>query len=193
MDKKKESEGARADTGAFHFGDVEANAVYIFGEIDPEWVCPDVIVPLLEYAHCDDPLEIYVNTPGGIPHPALTVAEIIDRLTIPTTVILLGEVCSAGFLLAVAGANNPHVETVAFPSTRAMWHVPRIISGSGEVPLHEIQDFVSDTIVIEQYMKDYILSHSSISQELLEEQSNRTDWWLGSEDLLKLGIIDRVL
>lgn len=180
--------------GSLHFGNEEANAVYIFGDLEADAVYPDVIIPLLEFEHSEEPLEIYVSTLGGDPHSALTIAEIIDRLTVPTTLILMGEVASAGFIIAVSGASNPNVETVAFPSIRAMWHWPRIYATKESLtPWHEYQDYADDTQSFNTYLADYIVSHTSMTKDMLYTSCDRRDWWLNANDLIEYGIIDRIV
>lgn len=192
MDNEHKEKVPAPETVPFHFGSEDANSVYIFGDID-ETVYGEIIIPMLQYSHENKPLEIYVNTDGGDPVTAMTVGHIIDRLTIPTTIILMGDVCSAGFLIAVAGNANPNVETVAFPSTRLMWHKGYATGHFEHMQIHEIEDFAAHCARFDKDTLAYIAEHTVLTPEDVIMNAERKDWWLDTGEMVALGIIDRIL
>lgn len=170
-------------------GNPDANSIFIWGEIDED-LYYSAVQELIDCSQIDCPIDIFISTPGGSLRVARAIADIIERLQVPTTIYLMGEVCSAGFLIPLAGYKNPNVYRVALPSSRAMWH-----SGEVNIPgmtYHQVSDWWGFQEKDRIENNQYIFEHSNISEEVLE-QMFRCEYYLFPEDMVKYGIVDEIL
>ena len=168
-----------------------ANRRIILNEEVTSSLVETVILPLLEMDSdgSGKPIEIILSTPGGTIFDGLVLCDIIDRLKTPTTIRVLGYAYSMGGVFLLAGFNNPNVKKVCYPFSTALLH-------GGETYLSGSSNSVKDTFKfhdkMESKIKDYILSHSKITADEYEKME-RTEWYMTSEDMLRLGLVDEIL
>ena len=136
-----------------------------------------------------EPIEIILSSPGGSLYDGFVLADIIDRLKTPTTIIVMGYAFSMGSIILMSGYSNPNVRKVCYPSSTALIH-------SGSTYLEGTANTVKDTFQFNQRMEErvkrYILSHSHMTEQEYEKME-RYEWYLLSEDMLRLGLVDEVL
>lgn len=166
----------------------DANQVFIWGEIDDSML-KSVVEPLIICSVADCPLEIYISTPGGYIRVAMVIADIIEKLRIPTTIYVMGELASAGFVIPLAGYSNPNVYRIALPSSRALWHSGEIEMG---MSFHQACDYIDFQKDESLRIEDYIKSHSKMSKEMIRECFRR-EYWMLPEEMLELEIVDEIL
>lgn len=163
----------------------------IFGDICRE-MSDEIIIPLIQCIKQKTPAEIYLSSPGGDPMPALMLVDIIDRAESNVDIFLMGEVCSSGFLISLAGYNNEHVHKYAYPSSRVMWHSGSMCFEECEIPYPMLQQHMDYHNKNWDHMCEYILSHSKMTKEHLEECAV-IDKWMFPDEMLELGIVDEIL
>lgn len=150
-----------------------------------------VILPLIDMDNdgTGEPIEIILSSPGGSLYDGFVLADIIDRLKTPTTIIVMGYAFSMGSIILMSGYSNPNVRKVCYPSSTALIH-------SGSTYLEGTANTVKDTFQFNQRMEErvkrYILNHSHMTEQEYEKME-RYEWYLLSEDMLRLGLVDEVL
>lgn len=192
MTKKNEVDMSE-DTGVASTQEefVESYSIYLVGPITSDTI-ETTAIPLLELIRDKTPVDFYLSTIGGEIPPAMLIADIIDRCSAPLNIYLLGEVVSAGFLIALAGYNNDNVKTYAYPSTALMWH-SGMIEGMTTSPVHSLCEYSQFTADQWEREKEFIAAHSKLTVEQIHEECWRTDRWFYPNELLELGIIDEIL
>ncbi len=150
-----------------------------------------VALPLLKMDKdgTNEPIELILNTLGGSVLDGLYLLDIIDNMKTPLTITIPGYACSMGFLIACSGFNNPGVTKRCYPFTVGMSH-----DGSLSVQGQQgtVRDYMEFNTRMEQKQKDYVLSHSNITEEDYDSWE-RKDKWFTSEQLLELGVVDYII
>jgi ATP-dependent Clp protease protease subunit len=136
-----------------------------------------------------EPIEIIVDSYGGYIYHGLALISLIEQLkeegyTIITTVQSVA--MSMGVMISLTGSIRQ-----ASRHTRFMFHQPS--SGTwGE--LEKQQRDVKETEALWVKMKEIIIKYTSITDEQLENMKDRCfDWYLWSDEALKLNVIDKIL
>ncbi len=132
-------------------------------------------------------INIYLNTLGGDIYSGFAFVSVLERLKTKTTIHIVGMAASMGALIAMA--KSPKLKVVC-----DKWSVGLIHSGSQymEGTTHAVRDTFKFSERYEAKIKEYILSHTNITEEIYKE-IERQEFWMDAEDMLKYGIVDEIL
>ena len=129
------------------------------------------------------PIKIFINSDGGYVATVLHVIDMIHLSKTPVYTIGMGRVYSAGGLLLMAGHKR-----YIFPHTSCLIHD----GSSGAIgSIGKMIDNLEFTKELEK-IKQYILSSTRITEEIYD-QNYRRDWFMFSEEIIKLGIADEIV
>lgn len=154
---------------------------------------------LLEYAtlpfmemdsdSSNSPIEIIVSTVGGEIYSGFNLVDQIEKSKSPVTIHIMSMAASMGILIAMAGKNNPNVRTVCHPFSVGLLH-----SGSQymEGSAHAVRDTFDFSQHYEEKIRDYILSHTNIDENLYDK-IERKEYWMDADEMVRLGIVDEIL
>ena len=132
------------------------------------------------------PIEIYIDSYGGSVYQCLGLIDIIDKSKTPVHTIVSGCAISCGFLLLISGHKR-----FAYKNSTLMYHQ---LSSGKYGTLQEIEESVEELKRLNKLLKNHTLKRTKISKEKLKEcHTNKLDWYITSEDALKLEIIDEIL
>lgn len=130
------------------------------------------------------PIKIFINSDGGYVATVLHVIDMIHLSKTPVYTIGMGRVYSAGGLLLMAGHKR-----YIFPHTSCLIHD----GFSGAIgSIGKMIDNLEFTKELEKRIKQYILSSTRITEEIYD-QNYRRDWFMFSEEIIKLGIADEIV
>ena len=130
------------------------------------------------------PIKIFMNSDGGYVATVLHVIDMIHLSKTPVYTIGMGRVYSAGGLLLMAGHKR-----YIFPHTSCLIHD----GSSGAIgSIGKMIDNLEFTKELEKRIKQYILSSTRITEEIYD-QNYRRDWFMFSEEIIKLGIADEIV
>lgn len=130
------------------------------------------------------PIKIFINSDGGYVATVLHVIDMIHLSKTPVYTIGMGRVYSAGGLLLMAGHKR-----YIFPHTSYLIHD----GSSGAIgSIGKMIDNLEFTKELEKRIKQYILSSTRITEEIYD-QNYRRDWFMFSEEIIKLGIADEIV
>jgi len=132
------------------------------------------------------PIKIFINSDGGCLTSVLNFINLIKLSKTPVFTIAMAKVYSSGGLLLMSGHKN---KRFIFPDTTCLIH-----NGSTGAygDTGKVMDNLEFTQKLEERVKKYILSNTTISIEQYEKNYRR-DWWLFSEDCIALNIADRII
>lgn len=135
------------------------------------------------------PIEIIISTIGGEIYSGFNFVDQIEKAKSPVTIHIMSMAASMGFLIAMAGKNNPNVKTVCHPFSVGLLH-----SGSQymEGSAHAVKDTFDFSQHYEEKIKDYILSHTKIDENLYDK-IERKEYWMDADEMLRLGIVDEII
>ena len=135
------------------------------------------------------PIEIIISTVGGEIYSGFNFVDQIEKAKSPVIIHIMSLAASMGFLIAMAGKNNPNVKTICHPFSVGLLHSgSQFMSGSA----HAVKDTFDFSQHYEEKIKDYILSHSKIDAALYEKVE-RKEYWMDADEMKRLGIIDEII
>ena len=136
---------------------------------------------------------IIENIPGVEPISGLdyawNIVDQIEKAKSPVTIHIMAMAASMGFLIAMAGKNNPNVKTVCHPFSVGLLH-----SGSQymEGSAHAVKDTFDFSQHYEEKIKNYILTHTKIDDDLYDK-IERKEYWMDADEMKRLGIVDEII
>ena len=150
-----------------------------------------VILPLLQMDNdgTNEPIKIIISTPGGSVYDGIVLCDVIDNLKCPTEVVVITYAYSMGSLILMAGYNNPNVTKKCYKHSTALIHGGSLYF---EGNASNVRDQFRFNEEFENKIKEYMLSHSKITEEEYEK-FNKKEWYMTSEDMLKYGLVDEVI
>lgn len=167
------------------------NRKIIINEQIGDGLLETAILPFMEMNEdgTGKPIEIIITTPGGEIYSGFNFVDQIENAKVPVTIHIMSMAASMGFLIAMAGKNNPNVKTVCHPFSVGLLH-----SGSQymEGSVHAVKDTFNFSQHYEEKIKKYILSHSKIDEDLYEKVE-RKEYWMDADEMLRLGIVDEII
>jgi len=150
-----------------------------------------VCLPLLEMDNDDSGKEINIllNSVGGQVHNGLFLCDLITKLKTKTTITVMAYAYSMGSLIIMAGFNNPNVTVKCYPFSTALIH-----SGSTylEGTTTQVKDYFKFSEKYELKIKNFILSHTKITEDQYEKMS-RYEWYMTSEEMLEYGLVNEII
>ena len=152
-----------------------------------------VIIPLIDMDNdgSGKPIEIILNTLGGEVYTGFALVDAIENLKSPTVIRIVGTALSMGIYLAMAGHNNPNVTTVCNKYSVGLIHAGTvgygIMDSNAAKDVSKFNERYEETIV-----KDFVFTHSNITPEKYEEIERR-EYYMTANEMLELGIVDKIL
>jgi ATP-dependent Clp protease protease subunit len=134
-------------------------------------------------------IEIIIDSYGGyIYHGLALISKILSLrdkgYKIITTVNSVA--MSMGFMILLVGS-----ERRGLRHSRVMCHQPN--SGTWGT-LQEMEESLEETTVLWNRLKELIIKHTDITDAQLEDiKLRKYDWFMWSEEALKLGVIDKII
>ena len=173
-----------------YYKQLKDRKIIINDQIDSS-IVETVMIPLLEMDNdgTGKPIEIIISTVGGEIYSGFNLVDQIEKAKSPVTIHIMSMAASMGFLIAMAGKNNPNVKTVCHPFSVGLLH-----SGSQymEGSAHAVKDTFDFSQHYEEKIKSYILTHTKIDENLYEK-IERKEYWMDADEMKRLGIVDEII
>jgi ATP-dependent Clp protease protease subunit len=161
--------------------------VLVFGAIDDK-VARDVTGRLLALANDPQPIDVYVNSPGGHVESGDTIHDMIRFVdaTAPVRVIGTGWVASAGALIFLAGART---RRFCLPNTRFLLHQPM---GGVRGPASDISIEANEIIKMRERINRIIARETDQPLEKVQRDTDR-NYWMSAEEAVAYGMVSRII
>lgn len=168
---------------------MKERVVFFTGPVETN-MCNVMIAQLLflEAENPEQPISMYINSPGGSVYDGLGVYDVMQYIKCPVYTFVTGMAASMGSFIAQAGEPG---HRYLLPRAITMIHQPS--SGSrGKVSDIEIDYFESKRI--KEQMTELYVKHNSrgVSYERFVELMDR-DKWLTAPQALELGLADQIV
>jgi ATP-dependent Clp protease protease subunit len=161
--------------------------VLIFGAIDDK-LARDVTGRLLALAADAEPIDVYINSPGGHVESGDTIHDMIrfvDAIA-PVRVIGTGWVASAGALIFLGGAKE---RRFCLPNTRFLLHQPM---GGVRGPATDINIEAIEIIKMRERINRIIARETGQPPEKIERDTDR-NYWMSAEEAVTYGMVTRII
>ena len=136
-----------------------------------------------------EPIRIDIGSYGGTIYDGLELISLIESLKekgYKITTVVTSYAMSMGQSIALVGS-----ERLAYKHASFMIHT---LSSGNRGKLMEMVNNLEECMRLWDVLKKHISKYSNISEDKLDEiAKNGKDWYFGSEDALKLGVIDAII
>jgi ATP-dependent Clp protease protease subunit len=160
--------------------------VFVNGQIEDGMaalVCAQLL--FLEAENPKKPIEMYINSPGGVVTAGFAIYDTMQYLKSPVATMCMGFAASMGSFLLMAG--EPGLR-VALPNARIMVHQG---SGGFQGKAADIARHAKDVLETQQRINALYAQHCGRTIAEVEEALDR-DTFMSAEEALAWGLVDRV-
>ncbi|MDB5052996.1 MAG: hypothetical protein JWM44_1046 [Bacilli bacterium] len=133
-----------------------------------------------------EPIELIVNSNGGAVYDGFSIVATIDSSKTPIHTYVYGYAMSMGLLVAVSGHKRFGSRFSTF-----MYHQ---ISSNPTGKIEEISNSLEEYLRLETVYDEYLLSKANIQKSELDETKKlKMNWYISSDEALKLKLIDEII
>jgi len=164
----------------------ESRAITIFGEINDK-IARSVTEKLLALAaENDEPISIYISSPGGHVESGDVVYDMIKFIKPEVKVIGTGWVASAATTIYLAAKKE---NRFSLPNTRFLVHQP---SGGSRGDATDIKIQAEEIVKMRGRINQLIADETGQPLERVAKDTDR-DYWMSVEDAIEYGIVGKVV
>jgi ATP-dependent Clp protease protease subunit len=165
---------------------IKSRTVLITGGIDDESARKAVVSLLALSELSDDPINVFISSPGGHVESGDMVHDIIKFIKPEVRTIGSGWVASAGALIFV-GAKKEN--RFCLPNTRFMLHQP---SGGARGSASDIEIQAQQIIKMKERFETLFAEATNQTKEKIMEDTKR-DFWLNTKEAIDYGLLGQVV
>ena len=165
---------------------LKTRSILISGEIDKKMAEKVVNQLLMLEAENDDPIKVFIDSPGGDVDSAYAIFDMIRFVKPKVTMIAMGLAASAGALILLAGDKE---NRFGFPNSHYLIHQP--LSGIRGVAT-EIEIHAKEIEKTRQKINALIAKETGKSFAQVEKDTDR-DYWMSAEEALDYGLISKII
>jgi len=140
----------------------------------------------LESENPDKDIFFYINSPGGSVSAGLAVYDTMQFIKPDVSTLCIGQAASMGSLLLAAGDKD---KRFILPNSRVMIHQPM---GGFQGQATDIEIHAKEILYLRGRLNEILAKHSGKTVEAIARDTER-DFFLGAEDAVKYGLVDKVL
>ena len=142
----------------------------------------------LESQNNSDPINFYINSPGGAVTAGLGIYDTMQFIKSPVSTIVMGQACSMGSFLAMAGEAG---QRLVLPNSRTMIHQPSGGAG-GQATDMEIQ--VQEILKMKKNLTEIYVKHNSVGKTYDElAAAMERDNFMSAQEAVDFGLADKVI
>lgn len=148
----------------------------------------NVIVAQLLFLDHEDPsrpIEMYINSPGGIINAGLAIYDTMNLISAPVNTIAVGMAASFGTILLTAGTGRRY----ALPNATIHLHQPL---GGAEGQATDIEIAAKEILRKRDQLNAILTRHTKMTTEQIKQYTDR-DFYMTPELAVELGVIDEVM
>jgi ATP-dependent Clp protease protease subunit len=132
------------------------------------------------------PIKLYIDSYGGYVYQCFGLLGIMKASKTPVHTIVTGCAMSCGFLISVSGHKR-----FGYPKATYMYHQ---VSSVAVGKVKDLEEDVIETKRLQKMIEDVTLQNTRITEKKLEKiYKTKKDWFMDSEEALKLKVIDEIL
>jgi len=163
--------------------------VFLGGAIGDE-IANLVVAQLLFLANEDakSDIHLYINSPGGSITAGLSILDTMNFIQPEVCTYIVGQAASMGSVLAVSGAKG---KRYALPNSRNLMHQP-LIGGVMEGQATDLEIEAREILRLRDRLYRIYADATGKTVEEVEKTCDRNTW-LDEQEMLKYGLIDKVL
>ncbi|MFA7309402.1 MAG: ATP-dependent Clp endopeptidase proteolytic subunit ClpP [Candidatus Paceibacterota bacterium] len=161
--------------------------IFLGGPIDGD--VANLVVAQMLFLASEDPkkdISFYINSPGGMVTAGLAILDTMNHIQPNVSTVCVGMAASMGAILLSAGEKG---KRFALPNAEIMIHQP---SGGAEGMASDIEITAKQILKMRAQLNKILAKNTGQKLEKIERDVDR-DFFMGAEESVKYGIIDKVL
>jgi ATP-dependent Clp protease protease subunit len=185
-EKEEKEEKTEKSSGFIDEKLFKSRSITIFGEINDKIARATTERLLALAADSDEPISIYISSPGGHVESGDVVYDMIKFIEPEVKVIGTGWVASAATTIYLAAAKN---NRYALPNTRFLVHQP---SGGSSGRATDIEIQAAQIVAMRARINKLIADETGQPIERVAKDTDR-DYWMTVDEAIEYGIVGKVV
>ncbi|MDC7220405.1 MAG: ATP-dependent Clp protease proteolytic subunit [Spirochaetales bacterium] len=165
---------------------LQTRTILLTGEINKELAEKVIKQLLLLEADSEDPIKIFIDSPGGDADAGFAMYDMIRFIKAPVYCIGMGLVASAASIVLIA---VPNERRIALPNSHYLIHQP--LSGIRGVAT-EIEIHANELEKLRIKINKLIAAETGKSEEQVSADTDR-DYWMTAEEALDYNLVSRII
>jgi ATP-dependent Clp protease protease subunit len=165
---------------------LKTRTILLSGEIKKDLAERTIRQLLLLEDMGDDPIRIFIDSPGGDADAGYAIFDMIRFVKPPVWTIGMGLVASAAAIIQLA---SPRDQRVGLPNSHYLIHQP--LSGIRGVAT-DIEIHARELEKLREKINRLIAGETGAAFEQVEKDTDR-DYWMNADEAVKYGLISRVV
>jgi ATP-dependent Clp protease protease subunit len=161
--------------------------IMLSGEVNDQ-VASSIVAQLL-FLEAQDPdkdIYFYINSPGGVITPGLSMFDTMNYIKPDIVTICIGQAASMGAFLLASGTKG---KRYALPHARIMIHQP---SGGAQGQSTDIQIQAKEIQRLKDTLNEILAEKTGKTAKRIEKDTER-DNFMSAKEAVEYGLIDKVL
>lgn len=188
---KKDEEKQEKENGAAMSHDMQkhffqARSIMIFGEVDMDLACKISSQILALSQASNDPIRVFVNSPGGHVESGYTIYDMLKFVKCPIYMVGTGWVASIASIIYLA---TPKKFRFVLPNTRFLLHQPH---GGMQGTAQDVKIQAEEIIKTREHLNRMIAEETGVDVAKVHQHTDR-DYWLSAEEALKYGLAGSII
>ncbi|GAB6161348.1 ATP-dependent Clp endopeptidase proteolytic subunit ClpP [Desulfothermus naphthae] len=149
----------------------------------------NLICAQLLFLESEDPskeINFYINSPGGSVTAGLAIYDTMQYISSPVATLCMGQAASMAAVLLAAGEPGMRY---ALPHSRILLHQPM---GGFQGQASDIDIQAKEIIRLKGILNEILAKHTGNDIKKIEQDTDR-DYFMGAEEALSYGVIDKIL
>jgi ATP-dependent Clp protease protease subunit len=166
---------------------LKERVVFLVGPVTE--ITANLIVAQLLFLESENPdkdIFFYINSPGGSVSAGLAIYDTMQFIKPDVSTLCVGQAASMGALLMAAGDPD---KRFALPNSRVMIHQPM---GGFQGQASDIEIHAKEILYLRERLNEILSKHTKQPIEVIRRDTER-DFFMGAQDAVKYGIVDKVL
>ena len=165
---------------------LKTRTILLSGEINKDLAEKTIRQLILLEDMGDDPVRIFIDSPGGDADAGYAVFDMIRFIKPPVLIIGMGLVASAAALILLA---SPKERRVGLPNSHYLIHQP--LSGIRGVAT-DIEIHAREIDRLRAKINRLISEETGVDAAQVEKDTDR-DYWMNADEAVKYGLLSRVI
>ncbi|NIZ47455.1 ATP-dependent Clp protease proteolytic subunit [Entomospira nematocerorum] len=166
---------------------LKIRSIIVSGQVDSELAEKIVKQLLVLDAQNQDPIMLYIDSPGGSIDSGFAIFDTVRILESPVYTIVMGLAASMGAMILLS---TPKERRLGFANSRYLIHQP-LIGGIRGVAT-EIEIHAKEMLKYREKINIIISEETGQPLEKVQKDTDR-DFWLSADEALEYGLISRVI
>lgn len=161
--------------------------VFLGGPIDDD--VANIVIAQLLFLQSEDPkkdISLYINSPGGSASATLAMIDTMNHIKPDVSTVCVGMAASGGAWLLSAGKKG---KRFVLPNSEIMIHQPL---GGAEGQATDIEIRAKQIIKLRSVLAKMMAKNTGQTVAQVEKDIDR-DFFMGAEEAVKYGIVDKIL